>query len=128
MKACLSLVVIGISSVLFCETGFSLGASGTEADRGDTNTVHKKERDVAGEVEGGEDDTPEQGSTLPPPAYDSDMVIQPDVPPDPDAVVEPPPVDPEMAVDPMTRQPKTKEELEGFKDSEQHEKEKRGRD
>ena len=40
------------------------------------------------------------------------MVIKPETPPDPDAVVTPPVVDPEMAVDPATRQPMTPEKLD----------------
>jgi hypothetical protein len=40
------------------------------------------------------------------------MVINPDVPPDPDAIITPPVVDPDMAVDPSTRQPMTSEKLE----------------
>jgi hypothetical protein len=123
MKAYLYIAVLGISSVLFCETGFSLESSGTGTDGGNTNTVQKKEHDVAGEGKG-KDEAQDQRS----PAYDSDMVIQPDVPPDPDAVVEPPPVDPEMAVDPMTRQPKTKEDLEGFKERKHNEKQDRRRE
>jgi hypothetical protein len=47
-----------------------------------------------------------------PPTNDSEMVIKPDVPPDPDAIITPPVVDPEMAVDPSTRQPMTSEKLE----------------
>ncbi len=47
-----------------------------------------------------------------PPTNDSEMVIKPDMPPDPDAVVTPPVIDPEMAVDPATRQPMTPEKLE----------------
>jgi hypothetical protein len=49
---------------------------------------------------------------LPPPENDPEMVIKPDVPADPDAVVVPPPIDPEMSVDPATREPMTKEQLE----------------
>jgi hypothetical protein len=40
------------------------------------------------------------------------MVIQPNTPHDPDAVVIPPILDSEMAVDPATRQPMTEEKLE----------------
>jgi hypothetical protein len=47
-----------------------------------------------------------------PPINDSEMVIQPNTPHDPDAVVIPPILDPEMAVDPATRQPMTEEKLE----------------
>jgi hypothetical protein len=53
---------------------------------------------------------------LPPPPNDPEMVIKPDVPPDPDAVIIPPPVDPEMAVDPTTREPMTKEDVEDLHD------------
>lgn len=56
--------------------------------------------------------------TLPPPENDPEMVIKPDVPPNPDAVVIPPPIDPEMAVDPATREPMTKEKLEDLQQSE----------
>ncbi|MBA3613083.1 MAG: hypothetical protein H0W49_09250 [Nitrospirales bacterium] len=55
------------------------------------------------------------GHTLPgivPPVHDQEMVIHPETPIDPEAVVTPPVVDPEMAVDPATRQPMTKDKLE----------------
>ncbi|MDR4493514.1 MAG: hypothetical protein AB7P17_00120 [Nitrospirales bacterium] len=59
------------------------------------------------------DEKEEAGDTpIIPPTNDPEMVIQPDVPPDPDAVITPPVVDPEMAVDPTTRQRMTEEELE----------------
>ncbi|HNP59655.1 MAG TPA: hypothetical protein PKM72_02380 [Nitrospirales bacterium] len=47
-----------------------------------------------------------------PPNNDAEMVIKPDVPTNPEAVITPPVVDPEMAVDPTTRQPMTDEKLE----------------
>jgi hypothetical protein len=47
-----------------------------------------------------------------PPSNDAEMVVKPDVPPNPEAVVTPPVVDPEMVVDPTTRQPITEEKLE----------------
>lgn len=56
--------------------------------------------------------------TLPAPENDPEMVIKPDVPPNPDAVVIPPPTDPEMAVDPATREPMRKEKLEDLQQSE----------
>ncbi|MGP0593687.1 hypothetical protein ACTRXD_14280 [Nitrospira sp. T9] len=46
------------------------------------------------------------------PPIDPEMVVEPDIPPNPEAVVTPPVVDPEMAVDPTTRQPMTEEKLE----------------
>lgn len=46
------------------------------------------------------------------PPMDSEMVVEPDIPPDPEAVVTPPVVDPEMVLDPITRQPMTEEKLE----------------
>ncbi len=64
---------------------------------------------------GQEGETRDSGHTHPgiaPPVHDPEMVIHPEVPIDPDAVVIPPVVDPEMAVDPATRQPMTKDKLE----------------
>lgn len=64
----------------------------------------------------GEEMDPEQlPSGIAPPVHDPEMVIHPEVPADPDAVVTPPVVDPEMAVDPATRQPMTKEKLDNLK-------------
>jgi hypothetical protein len=59
----------------------------------------------------GKQKSPQQSPTIPPPVHDPEMVIKPDVPPDPDAVVIPPTLDSEMAVDPATREPVTPEEL-----------------
>lgn len=61
-------------------------------------------------------DTEDSLPTLPPPAHDPEMVIEPDVPPDPDAVVVPPPIDPEMSVDPATREPMTRKKLENLQE------------
>lgn len=57
---------------------------------------------------------PNEKSTPPviPPTHDSEMVVKPEVPLDPDAVVTPPVVDPEMAVDPATGERLTEEKLE----------------
>ena len=60
----------------------------------------------------GEKQKPQNTQPGPPSNNDAEMVIKPDVPADPDAVVTPPVVDPEMAVDPTTRQPMTEEKLE----------------
>ena len=46
------------------------------------------------------------------PPIDSEMVVEPEIPPNPEAVVTPPVVDPEMVLDPTTRQPMTEEKLE----------------
>lgn len=56
----------------------------------------------------------DQRSTGLPPVNDSEMVIDPNVPVDSDAVISPPPLDPEMAVDPVTGKPMTKEDLENL--------------
>jgi hypothetical protein len=60
----------------------------------------------------GEKETFPHTEPVVPPINDSEMVIQPKTPHDPDAVVIPPILDPEMAVDPATRQPMTEEKLE----------------
>ncbi|MEO6202103.1 MAG: hypothetical protein ABIU05_08160 [Nitrospirales bacterium] len=62
--------------------------------------------------EGGAGDPGHASPGIAPPVHDQDMVIHPETPIDPDAVVTPPVVDPEMAIDPATRQPMTKEQLE----------------
>ncbi|MEX2492446.1 MAG: hypothetical protein WD425_11855 [Nitrospirales bacterium] len=56
----------------------------------------------------------DQRSTGLPPVNDSEMVIDPNVPVDSDAVISPPPLDPEIAVDPVTGKPMTKEDLENL--------------
>ncbi len=64
---------------------------------------------------GQEGEARDSGHTHPgiaPPVHDPEMVIHPEVPIDPDAVVTPPVVDPEMVIDPATRQPMTKDKLE----------------
>lgn len=66
--------------------------------------------------------------TLPAPENDPEMVIKPDVPPNPDAVIIPPPTDPEMAVDPATREPMTKERLEDLQQSDTPDDERRDGD
>jgi hypothetical protein len=110
MKTIIVIWILGISTMLGAERGFSLESSGSDAGTIfiiEKGTQNKHDRDPL-EKGDSEKDLP----TIPPPVNDPEMVIKPDAPPDPDAVVIPPPIDSEMAVDPETREPLTAEELE----------------
>lgn len=105
--------MLGLSFFLFISSGKGFSSepipNNLESqllEKGDRG--HKTEK---GQEEG-ERDSGHASPGIAPPVHDSDMVIHPEMPTDPDAVVTPPVVDPEMAVDPATRQPMTKEQLE----------------
>ncbi len=51
-----------------------------------------------------------------PPVKDSEIVIKPDLPHDPDAVVHPPIIDQEMVLDPVTRNPVSQDHLQDKKE------------
>lgn len=82
----------------------------------ESQTLEKagREQTIEPGQEGGAGDSEHTHPGIAPPVHDPEMVIHPEVPIDPDAVVTPPVVDPEMAIDPATRQPMTKEQLEQF--------------
>ena len=109
MNTKLMIGILAISLLILTERGFSAKSSESEMSvlfTGEKGMQNKQEDSV----EGG--DLKKSQPSIPPPVNDPEMVIKPDAPPDPDAVVIPPPIDSEMAVDPATRKPLTPEELE----------------
>ncbi len=57
-------------------------------------------------------ETPRATQPVLPPTTDPEMVVDPPIPPDLEAVVPPPVVDPEMAIDPASRESLTPEKLQ----------------
>lgn len=107
------LLAMGAFLLVSPGTGFSSEMSpnvfGIQTDK---NGDMKQEMERDHNQDRGGTDPHQSQPSISPPVNDPEMVIHPDVPPDPDAVVVPPVVDPEMAVDPATRQPMTEEKLE----------------
>lgn len=109
----MGLSILGLSLFLFLysEKGFSSepipnNLESQSREKGDRGQTPEKGQ------EGGEMDSGHALPGIAPPVHDPDMVIHPEMPADPDAIVTPPVVDSEMAVDPATRQPMTKDQLE----------------
>ena len=111
MNTKMAIGILAVSLLVLAERGFSAKPSEpSEASVlfvGEKGMQNKQDHDP---LEGG--DLKKRQPSIPPPVNDPEMVVKPDVPPDPDAVVIPPPIDSEMAVDPATREPLTPEELE----------------
>ncbi len=106
----IGVVVLGFSLVLILNAaGFPLGLPESRAQQllisAEEGQKHQPNR-----LEDRKDPQNTQPSI--PPNNDAEMVIKPDVPADPEAVVTPPVVDPGMAVDPTTRKPMTEDKLE----------------
>lgn len=119
MKSIIDVSAVGISCFLLFGTSFplELRESGVEQE---AKMVNKGEQD--GNMDQDQlrkNDSNTKKPMNPPPLHDPGMVIQPDFPPDPDAVIIPPPIDPDMAVDPVTREPMTREELENLNKNDQ---------
>ena len=103
-------LVLSISVVLMLNAmNFPMGLSESSAQKLLISADRAQENEMSSP---GEKKKPQNTQPVPPSNNDAEMVIKPDVPADPDAVVIPPVVDPEMAVDPTTRQPMTEEKLE----------------
>lgn len=103
-------LVLSISVVLMLNAmNFPIGLSGSSAQILLISADRAQENEMSSS---GEKEKPQNTHPVTPPNNDAEMVIKPDVPADPEAVVTPPVVDPEMALDPTTRQPMTEEKLE----------------
>ncbi|GJL70048.1 MAG: hypothetical protein NPIRA06_26830 [Nitrospirales bacterium] len=99
-------VVLGISVILLMNAShLPKGMSGSDVPKAPTSaeTIEQNPSELNKE--------PRNTQPIIPP-NDSEMVVEPDIPPHPEAVVTPPVVDPEMVVDPSTREPMTEEKLE----------------
>ncbi len=99
-------VILGIITILLMNAShLPMGLSGSG--------VHKPaiSAEAIGQGQPGLNKEPRNPQAIIPP-NDAEMVVEPDIPPDPEAVVTPPVVDPEMVLDPSTRQPMTEEKLE----------------
>ncbi len=101
-------ITVGLSGGISIQEGWSEEVWAKTTERNDNRIFLMQEVVQMEKKKEGEGVVP----NLPPPENDPEMVIKPDVPADPDAVVVPPPIDPEMAVNPATREPMTKEKLE----------------
>lgn len=109
-KADKGVLVLSISMVLLLNAmNFPMGLSGSSGQKLLISAARAQENEMSSPDE---KKKPQNTQPAIPPNNDADMVIKPDVPADPEAVVTPPVVDPEMAVDPTTRQPMTEEKLE----------------
>lgn len=105
--------ILGLVFFLIMSSGKGFSSEPVPNNLGSQST-EKGDREQTMEP-GQEGESGDPGHTPPgvvPPVHDQEMVIHPETPIDPEAVVTPPVVDPEMAVDPATRQPMTKEQLE----------------
>ena len=103
--------VMGIWGFVLAGTGMYVPFVVAESNLSVISNVEQKDQKIH-LTQKGEQENPPITQPVVPPMSDSEMVIKPETPPDPDAVVTPPVVDPEMAVDPATRQPMTPEKLD----------------
>jgi hypothetical protein len=113
--------MLNMSCLVLLGTGFSF-ESADAAMKQESNRLNNSQREEGNVKEDHNplrgDNSTEKAPSIPPPPLDPGIVVKPDVPPNPESIITPPPVDPEMAVDPFTREPMTKEDLEGLQQRE----------
>jgi hypothetical protein len=115
MKLIIFVGMLKMSFLLLLGTGFAfeLADAAMKDENNRLNNFHREEENVKEDQNPLRDDNAtKKVPSIPPPPIDPGIVVQPDVPPNPESIITPPPVDPEMAVDPFTHEPRTKEDLE----------------